>query len=285
MICTVLVTGASSGIGLETALHLAAVGFGVVGTARSQDKAESLATSARDAGVVVDTAVLDVTDANRCQELVTGLEPWAVVNNAGYMNVGQVVDVPAEDALRQLHAIVVAPMRLAALAFPSMRSRGEGRIVNLSSVAAHATAAMTGWYQASKHALSAVTDALRREVAADGIDVVLIEPGGMQTAIWDKAAGDLVRRRRNSGSPVSYDRSLRVLCAAQPFMGAPSSVAEVIGRALTAGRPRTRYGSVPTRPPSGSSKPSFRSDSGTAWLEPCWRHRPMARPPLTGTWA
>lgn len=140
------------------------------------------------------------------------------------------VNVPAEDALRQLHAMVVAPMRLAALAFPSMRSRGEGRIVNLSSVAAHATAAMTGWYQASKHALSAVTDALRREVAADGIDVVLIEPGGMQTAIWDKAAGDLVRRRRNSGSPVSYDRSLRVLCAAQPFMGAPSSVAEVIGR-------------------------------------------------------
>lgn len=88
MTCTVLVTGASSGIGLETALHLAALGFGVVGTARSQDKAESLATSARDAGVVVDTAVLDVTDANRCQELVTGLEPWAVVNNAGYINVG-----------------------------------------------------------------------------------------------------------------------------------------------------------------------------------------------------
>ena len=241
MVRTVLVTGANSGIGLETVLHLATLGFGVVGTARSSEKARSIEMAASDAGVAIETAILDVTDASGCEALVTSLEPWAIVNSAGYMNLGRVLEVPAEDALRQLDAMVVAPMRLVALAAPAMRRRGEGRIVNVSSVAAEVTAAMAGWYQASKHALSAVSDALRREVADDGIDVVLIEPGGISTGIWDKAADDLARRRRRSRFPTSYDRSLRVLRTARPFMGSPSSVAEVIGEALTAGRPRAHY--------------------------------------------
>jgi short-subunit dehydrogenase len=238
---TAVVTGASSGVGLETALHLARLGFDVVGTARSQDKADSLAKAAGDAGVDVGTAVLDVTDASAREELIRRFEPWALVNNAGYMNVGMVVDVPPDDALRQLHAMVVAPMHLAALALPAMRRRGQGRIVNVSSVTAHATAAMTGWYQASKHALSAVTDALRREVAAYGVDVVLVEPGGLDTAIWDKANDDLVRRRPTSARPGVYDRSLAVLRTSRPFMGHPRAAAEVIGDALTAGHPRSHY--------------------------------------------
>lgn len=162
MVRTVLVTGANSGIGLETAVHLSGLGFRVVGTVRSEDKGESLVKAASDAGANVEVALLDVTDAGGCERLLTRLEPWALVNNAGYMNVGRVADVPPEDALHQLHAMVVAPMRLATLALPAMRRRGEGRIVNVSSVTAHATGAMTGWYQACKHALSAVSDALRR---------------------------------------------------------------------------------------------------------------------------
>ncbi|MFP5372015.1 MAG: SDR family NAD(P)-dependent oxidoreductase, partial [Actinomycetes bacterium] len=142
---------------------------------------------------------------------------------------------------RQLDTLVVAPMRLAALAVPSMRLRGSGRIVNVSSSQAHATAAMTGWYQAGKQALSAVSDALRREVAADGLDVVLIEPGGLNTGIWDKAADDLTRRGPGSDAPGTYDRSLRLLKALRPFMPDPATAARVIGTALTAGRPATRY--------------------------------------------
>lgn len=238
---SVLVTGASSGIGLETALHVARLGFRVIGTARSEEKVESLRASAAEAGVDVEAVRLEVTDPIRCQMVVETFEPWALVNNAGYMNVGAVTDVSREEALRQLDAMVVAPMHLASLALPAMRARGEGRIVNVSSVVAHTTGAMMGWYQATKHALSAVSDALRREVASAGIDVVLVEPGGLETRIWDKAEDDLTSRRPRSFSPRVYDRSLRILHTLRPFMPAPRPAAEVIGEALTAGRPRPRY--------------------------------------------
>ncbi len=248
MIRTVLVTGANSGVGKQTAVQLARLGFRVVGTARSDDKLELLDKAARDAGVDVEGAVLDVTDAGGCADLVARIQPWGLVNNAGYMNVGQVVDVPREDALRQLDALVVAPMHLAALAVPGMRQRGEGRIVNVSSVLSHATAAMTGWYQAAKHALSAVTDALRRELAVDGIDVVLIEPGGLKTGIWPKAEDDLRRRRQHSASPEAYDHALKVLHATNDFMTPPEAAAKVIGDAMTAGRPRSNYRVGPDAP-------------------------------------
>ena len=238
---TVLVTGANSGIGLHTAVHLARLGFDVVGTVRSEEKGESLAKAASDAGVEVEVAVVDVTDAVGCELLVTRLEPWGLVNNAGYMNVGRVVDIPPEDALHQLHAMVVAPMRLATLAIPSMRRHGGGRIVNVSSVTAHVTGGMTGWYQACKHGLSAVSDALRQEVAADGIDVVLIEPGALRTGIWDKTRDDLVERRQSSVDPTAYDRSLEVLTVLRRFLGDPRAAAEAIGKALTADRPRSHY--------------------------------------------
>ena len=143
--------------------------------------------------------------------------------------------------LRQLDTLVVSPMRLAALALPAIRRRGQGRIVNVSSAISHATIAMTGWYQAGKHALSPVTDALRAEVAGDGIDVILVEPGGLDTGICDKAEDDLLRRRAGSGATTPYDRSLKMLRTAHPYMSDPAAAAAVIGRALTDGRPATRY--------------------------------------------
>lgn len=241
MVRAVLVTGANSGIGLETAVHLARLGFRVVGTARSEDKLASLTKAADEAGVAVEGVVLDVTDPEACRNVVASLEPSAVVNNAGYLNLGRVVDVPPEDALRQLDAMVVGPMQLARLAVPSMRRRGGGRIVNISSVSAHTTAAMAGWYQACKHALSAVTDALRREMADDGMDVVLVEPGALGSGIWDKGRDDLVLRSRWSASPTVYRRSLQILRAFRPFLSDPATAAEVIGDALTADRPKAGY--------------------------------------------
>lgn len=241
MVRTVLVTGANSGLGLATCLHLAGLGFRVVGTARSEEKLDVLRKAAGEAGVQVDGAVVDVTDGPGCEAVVGDVQPWGLVNNAGYMNMGRVIDVTAEEALLQLDTLVVAPMRLATLALPGMRQRGSGRIVNVSSAIAHGSAAMTGWYQASKHALSAVTDALRREVAEDGIDVVLVEPGSLDTGLWDKAEDDLLRRREGAGDTTAYDRTVSILRTGRPFMPGPELAAEAIGRALTAGRPDVRY--------------------------------------------
>src|SRR5438445_13569612 len=101
---TVLTTGANSGIGLATALEVARRGFRSVGSVRSEAKADIVAKAAADAGVEVATVILDVTDADRCAEVVNRLQPWAVVNNAGYSNLGAVEDVSDEEARRQLES-------------------------------------------------------------------------------------------------------------------------------------------------------------------------------------
>ena len=110
----VLVTGANSGIGLATALELARRGFGVTGTVRSEAKAATVAEAASVAGVEVATVELDVTDAERCEEVVAELGPLhGLVNNAGYGVTGAVEDVPDDEARQVLETMVVAPMRLA----------------------------------------------------------------------------------------------------------------------------------------------------------------------------
>ena len=161
----VLTTGANSGIGLATAVTLATLGFRSIGTVRSEAKADAVIAAAKEAGVRVETVLLDVTDAMRCAEVVNRVRPWAIVNNAGYSGVGAIEDVSDDEARHQLETMVVAPMRLARLALPHMRAAGDGRIVNVSSIYGLTTTPFSGWYQASKHALEAASDALRLEVA------------------------------------------------------------------------------------------------------------------------
>ena len=238
---TVLVTGANSGIGLETALELARLGFETLGTVRSEDKGEDLSKAAAGAGVRVEIEVLDVTDHDACRRLLATHQLYALVNNAGYMNVGAVEDVPVQDVLRQLETLVVAPMHLATLALPGMRRRGAGRIVNVSSVAAHVTGPILGWYAACKHALDAVADALRAEAAPFGVEVIMIEPGAFRTGIWQKAADDLLARREASVHAHAYDRILEYLPSFEARVPHPKLVAKTIGEALTAGKPQHRY--------------------------------------------
>ena len=236
----VLTTGSNSGIGLATVLEVARMGFRSVGTVRSEVKARSVHRAATRAGVEVETTLLDVTDDARCREVIDHYRPWGLVNNAGYGGMGAVEDVGDDEARLLLETMVVAPVRLARLAVPHMRAGRSGRIINISSVLGRTTAPLAGWYSGAKHALEALSDALRMEVASSGIKVVLVEPGGFRTGIWGEVTGTA---EHHPGSPYSraYRRSSDGLRLTAPLMGDPSQVARVVARALSRRFPQERY--------------------------------------------
>ena len=237
----VLVTGANSGIGLATVLELASRDFRVTGTVRSAAKAQVVADAADEAGVTVETRILDVTDADGCAEVMEAVGTLhGLVNNAGYGLTGAVEDVGDDEVHQVLDTMVVAPIRLARLAIPAMRAAGGGRIVNVSSIYGRTTTPLTGWYQGAKHAMEGVSDALRMEVAKDGIHVVLIEPGGFRTNIWEDLERDLAKRD-GSEYANAYARLGMLQGLWAGLMGDPETCARVIGRALTSPLPRARY--------------------------------------------
>jgi len=235
-----LTTGANSGIGLATALELARRGLRSVGTVRTRAEAADVIGVARSLGLTLETAILDVTDADACERVVRKYRPTVIVSNAGYSVTGAVEDVGDDEARSALETMVVAPMRLARLALPHMRAAHDGRIVSVSSIYGRATTPLTGWYQASKHALEGVSDALRAEVAGDGIEVVLVEPGFVRTGIWSELDDELGGRATSEFAP-SYRRLLATTRVARPIMSDPSKVADVIAHAVTARTPRARY--------------------------------------------
>jgi NAD(P)-dependent dehydrogenase (short-subunit alcohol dehydrogenase family) len=237
---TVLVTGANSGIGLATAIEAAQQGYRVVGTVRSKAKASAVSRAAEAAGVEVATDLLDVADPDACADVIERHRPWGLVNNAGYSAMGAVEDVSDAEARDVLEVMVVAPIRLARLALPAMRQAGTGRIINVSSIYGFTTTPFTGWYQASKHAIEGLSDALRVEVAADGISVVLVQPGAFRTGIWEEAQGE-TEQRDGSRYSDGYRRVLDLSKRMEPLMGDPDRVARVIISALKSTSPRARY--------------------------------------------
>ncbi|MCU1485280.1 MAG: putative oxidoreductase [Actinomycetia bacterium] len=216
---TVLVTGANSGLGLATTIEVARRGFRSVGSVRSAAKAEVVATAAAAAGVEVEVVLLDVDDADRCAAVIDELRPWGLVNNAGFVDPHRVDEAGDDVAHRYLDTLLVSPMRLSRLAVPHMREAGGGRIVQVSSISGRVTFPLLGWYQAAKHGLEAVSDALRMEVAGDGITVSIVEPGAFPSGSEDHVAYGWLR----------------------PLQSTTEQVAKVIAGALTARVPRARY--------------------------------------------
>lgn len=238
----VLVTGANSGIGLATVVELAQRGFRSIGSVRSEEKAEVVEKAAADAGVEISTVLLDVNDAERCEQVVGELQLWGLVNNAGYALTGAVEDVGDGEAHSLFETMVHAPVRLARLALPAMRARGDGRIVNVGSIMGRVSVPFAGHYTAAKHAIEALTDALRVEVAGDGVRVILIEPGGLKTGIWEEFERDITKRDAEGSRFVDgYRRSLQMQRLLVPLMGSPETCANVIADALGARVPRARY--------------------------------------------
>jgi NAD(P)-dependent dehydrogenase (short-subunit alcohol dehydrogenase family) len=239
----VLTTGANSGIGLATALEVARRGFVSVGSVRSAAKAATVQEAAAAAGVEVHTVLLDVTDAERCAAAVSEVAGrhgglYGLVNNAGYGTDLAVEDIGDEEARAMLETMVIAPTRLARLALPLMRDGGGGRIVNISSIYGRTTTPLTGWYQAAKHALEGVSDALRMEVARDGIAVILVQPGAFKTGIWE---GMDTPDPAGTRYGAAYQRARQNRRLIEPLMGNPDQCAKIIAGALTTRLPRARY--------------------------------------------
>jgi NAD(P)-dependent dehydrogenase (short-subunit alcohol dehydrogenase family) len=243
---SVVVTGANSGIGLATAVELAVHGYDVIGTVRSAEKAEVLRAAAAGKGATLRHVVCDVADAESTEAAfaeVAGMTAehglFAVVNNAGYGFAGPVEEVGDDAARAIFETNVLGPMRICRLVLPGMRARGEGRIVNISSIAGRVTTPMTGWYCASKHALEALSDALRQEVGAFGVRVILVEPGGFGTGIWSQANAQLPP---SADGPYAgaYERA-RTLATAGEKLPDPIWVARTIRLALAVPFPLARY--------------------------------------------
>ena len=240
----VLITGCSTGIGRATAERLADDGWNVHATARRPESIEDLAERG------CKTQSLDVTDERSMESAVAEVEEdgpiGVLINNAGYSQSGALETIPMESVRRQFETNVFGLLRMCQLVLPSMRSAGSGRIVNLSSMGGKLTFPGGGVYHATKHAVEALSDALRFEVKGFGIDVVVIEPGLIITEFGQTAAGSLAEIEEHG--PYSKFNSDVARLTANAYTGpmarfgaGPEAVAGKISRALTAGRPRTRY--------------------------------------------
>ena len=239
-----LVTGGSSGIGEATALELKKAGFVVHAAARRTDRMVPL----REAGLR--TIALDVTDEASATSAVEEILAEhgridVLVNNAGYGSYGALEEVPLAEAQAQLDVNLLGLARLAQLVLPTMRRQESGTIINISSVGGRFATPLGSWYHTSKYAVEGLSDALRLELDRFGINVVVIEPGSIQTE-WGAIAAGKVRATSGNGPYAeqagamakSLDASSRpgYLLASQPDV-----IAKAVRKAATARRPKTRY--------------------------------------------
>jgi len=236
----VLVTGASTGIGREAARLLLAHGYEVFGTVRRTSDAESL----RSDGIT--PVLMDVTDgasiaaARQTVRAALGQRPLvAVVNNAGVPAAGPLEFLPLDQLRHALEVNVVGVVAVTQAFLPELR-RSSGRIVNVSSVSGRIAMPFGGPYSASKFALEAISDSLRRELLASGVKVIVIEPGSVRTPIWDKIREeDLDRYRETPYAPILPLIRNQALAGVNRGLP-PGAVAQAVLEALTARRPKTR---------------------------------------------
>ncbi len=236
------VTGASTGIGFETARKLAAAGFTVYAGARRVEKMEPLKAYG------VNVVSLDVTDEESMAAAVGGVlivhgRIDVLVNNAGYGSYGSLEEVEPAEGRRQFDVNVFGLARMTQLVIPAMRAARRGRIINVSSIGGKMYEPLGAWYHATKFAVEGLSDSLRIELKPHGIGVSIIEPAGTQSEWGTISAKGLLAS--SADGPYAAQAAVVAAALATTDQGALSSspevVADAIVHAATAARPRTRY--------------------------------------------
>ncbi len=237
-----LVTGASSGIGESAARLLKQNGFIVYGAARRLEKMKELES------LGINTIELDITEEAsilKCVEAIKEKEGSidVLINNAGYGSYGAIEDVPLEEARRQFEVNIFGLARLTQLVLPKMRENRFGKIVNISSMGGKVFTPFGGWYHATKHALEGWSDCLRLEVKPLGIDVVVVEPGGIKTP-WGTIAADNLIETSGKGAYAEQAKKTAERTAklyTSDRLTSPEAIGKVILKAVTARKPKRRY--------------------------------------------
>jgi short-subunit dehydrogenase len=242
---TILITGATSGIGHHAALHLASKGHKVIATGRNERALEEL----KKAEPRIETLALDVTDKAsiaRAREFVLALTAGdgldVLVNNAGYGTLGPTELITDEDMRAQYEVNVFGLMNMTRAFLPEMRKRGSGRLINVSSLGGRYTLPLFGVYNSTKFAVESLSDGLRMELAPFGVQVALIEPGVIDTGFTDRSIGEASRYRRQDSpyAPV-LERLDEMRKVSDRTAVGPACISRAIEKAATARRPRARY--------------------------------------------
>lgn len=253
---SVVITGASTGIGWGTSKVLLSRGFQVFGTVRKPSDADRLQ---KEFGSHFRPLLMDVTDAiavdraaAEVADRLANTRLTGLVNNAGIAVPGPLLHLSIEDYGRQIEVNLIAPLRVTQafaglLGTDRIRSGPPGRIVNISSVGGKIGAPFIGAYAASKHGLEGMSESLRRELMLYGIDVILIGPGAVATPMWDKAEAVDVSEFQQTDYAAILDRFSKYFIAQGRKGLPPERIGEVVYAALTTPKPKVRYAVVPQR--------------------------------------
>lgn len=238
---TVLITGSSSGIGAEAARTFLNDDWTVYATARDLDDLQELET----AGCRI--AQLDVTRPEQVSDVVDRIIAEdgridCLVNNAGYGQFGPLEEIPTKELHEQFDVNVYGPHRLIRAVLPQMRDQGRGRIVNVSTFGGRVAVPGGGAYCGSKFAIEAMSDALRMEVEPQGIDVVVIEPGLVDTGFTERVLAELDGLEKTGAYKWFHDLAADFeAIEGWGYAMSPSLVATAIHEAGTCGNPAPRY--------------------------------------------
>ncbi|QPC84554.1 SDR family NAD(P)-dependent oxidoreductase [Phototrophicus methaneseepsis] len=234
----VLVTGASSGIGKATAKQLVAEGYIVYTAARRIEKMDDLKRSG------CHPLKMDITKEEDVAAVVQQIKSEQggvdiLINSAGFGLYGAIEDVPLEAARYQFDVNVFGLARLTQLVLPYMREKQAGKIINIASIAGKIYSPMSAWYMASKHALEGWSDCLRVETKPFNIDVIIIEPGSIDTEFDSEIANDMLKYSGEGAYSAMAKATIKMINNTPS--SSPTIIANVVSKAIKENNPKPRY--------------------------------------------